>query len=400
MSKKILIISSLVLVIFIITLAGYYFLLQSETKMSQGEKPSFADFFPFGNNNEPINQNTETNNTNNEQNIDTNTNNFEKKLRLISKEPVSGFGFVENTNGSIIRYLEKATGHIYDAPTYSNNINRISNTTIPKIQEVYFTNNGKEILAQYQTDNNFIETFYASITSTSTEKALSGSILNGEVVNISVSPQGNIFYLENNQNGSIGSISTIKNRVRKNVWSFPLKDFYSDFIDENNVILTTKTSASTSGFTYTLNINTGKLTPVLQNITGLTTKAGNGNIVFSNENRFFHYSMKTNSQTEMSPKTFPDKCVFDKTKTDIFYCAVPKSNINRSVLDLWYMGMTELSDDIWVYNAEEDTSKRLVDLKEEAGENIDIDKMDINKNGDFLIFRNKINGNLWSLKVE
>jgi hypothetical protein len=167
--KKLLIISSIIFSIFLLALGAYYFLLKTNEKSASGKKVSIIDFFPFGKNN-----NTEQPEPKEEipDQIEQTNDSFKERMRLISKDPVSGFTFIEKVDGLYIRYVEKGTGHIYDVSTFSDKKDKISNNTILNTQKVYFTNNGKSFVAQYLKDDNVIENKFLTISGYLTSNSL------------------------------------------------------------------------------------------------------------------------------------------------------------------------------------------------------------------------------------
>lgn len=97
---------------------------------------------------------------------------------------------------TVIRYIERGTGHIYETSTSTLEAKRISNTTIPKIYEAYFTDKGDNLILRGLIGNSdIISTQYASIvTSTTTEeeeKTLDVKELPIQISDIAISPSKN-----------------------------------------------------------------------------------------------------------------------------------------------------------------------------------------------------------------
>src|SRR5579872_991881 len=168
--KKILKISAIVLFIIIMALAYYYFFFakssssqssQTQTNQQPGQNP-----FPFGQGSAPTSTPETGTTTSAEagQNQPLQAGDYLQKLRLITSEPVAGATFVENKTGVTVRYMERATGHIYDVSTNSSTVTEISNTTIPKIYETLFTDGGSGFITRYiGDDGQTIETLYGKI---------------------------------------------------------------------------------------------------------------------------------------------------------------------------------------------------------------------------------------------
>src|SRR3989338_11121218 len=67
-------------------------------------------------------------------------------LIQIANEPISGFKSLKN---GLSRYIDKATGHIFEASLVNGGKELISNTTLPKIFEVKWSEDGKKDLFKY-----------------------------------------------------------------------------------------------------------------------------------------------------------------------------------------------------------------------------------------------------------
>jgi hypothetical protein len=249
--KKTLIISFIILLIFAVALGLYYFLLQKNQTNTANLENRPVDYFPFENNTSGFSTTTAGQNQQPETKV---LENFQKKLRLISDEPVSGMTFVESKEGDYIRYMEKATGHIYDVSTFDEKRERVSNQTIPQVQEVYFANNGNSFLARYIKESDSVENFYGNITGTSTDTKINGKIIDNTIKSISVSPSSKkIFYLDELLNKSYGFVQNPPKQDRLQVFNSKIKQFNVDFNSEDTVILTTKPNKDTLGYAYKAN---------------------------------------------------------------------------------------------------------------------------------------------------
>ncbi|MHB1316606.1 MAG: hypothetical protein ACYCZW_01980 [Minisyncoccota bacterium] len=401
MTKKTLKISAYILLALAIALLSYYFMLSTNSNVVDGKKPFFGNLFPFGNTNTPIAEETPFATTTPEIVPDQQITTFEQVVRLISNEPVAGSTFIPVEKGDMIRYIEKATGHIFDVPSFENTNTRVSNTTIPQIYQASFTENGSGFIAQYTKDGDNIETFYGKLTGDTQEKAVVGSILSPYITNIIVSPDGkNIFTLEKKSSGSEGYISTPDGKNKKLIWSSVLKEFIPQFISNTHVGLQSKPHSSAFGVLFDINTTNASNQILISNQTNLTTLPyiNKPYILYSNNDGLYTLETRSGLVTELSPQTFPEKCVWANNKVYI-YCAVPKSNISAGSLYAWYRGELQYSDDVWEYNIQENNARRVVDLEKLAGRSIDISNISINKNDSLLLIQSKTDGSLWTIKI-
>ncbi len=399
MTKKILKISAYILIALAVALLGYYFILSTNENVEGGKKPFFGNLFPFGNN-EVV---TETPFATSTPSItpDQVVQNFEQTVRLISDEPVAGSIFIKNQRGDIVRYIEKATGHIFDVPTFENTNTRISNTTIPQIHTALFTENGAGFIAQYIKNDDSTETLYGKITGSDTEKTVTGTLLSRSITSFTVSPNTqNIFTLEKTSRGSEGYISLPDGTKKKLIWDSPLREFVPQFISATHIGLQSKPHMSAYGLFFDINTQNANETVLISNQLNLTTLPNQKqpHVAYSNNIALFNLNTTTNTSTELSPYTYPEKCVWGNTKL-FLYCAVPESTLGSGSLYAWYRGEISFSDSIWEYDVVANTARKLVDLEDRAGRTIDVSTISINQTDTLLLIQSKTDDSLWTVTI-
>ena len=116
---------------------------------------SIKDFFPFGRSTD-----TETDNPT----INTDEENLPEveqglpKLRKISENPISGFISFETDGENFVRFVDRATGHIWEASTEFKGIQRLTNTTVAQTQESIWASKNAVFLRYLREDEETIET--------------------------------------------------------------------------------------------------------------------------------------------------------------------------------------------------------------------------------------------------
>ena len=405
MSKKFFIITGIILVLLVIGLAGYYFVFIQNQNTDTVSTTIQKTFNPFGQSDTTNSTTTDnTNNTTGSTAISSNQNDYTKKLREIWNQPVSGAGILDEKLGSTVSFVDKATGFVYKTELFSANQIRLSNTTIPLAYNAVWDGQNNSFVAQYLKDDNTVSTNVLSLkSSTTTDQTISGFSLGENIKSVSVYGE-NIFYLQTYSDISKGFISTIDGKTKKQIWQSPLSELNSQIID-NAIVLTTKPYQNTAGFSYLINTTTGGIKKIIGNIDGLVTLTSNdaSTVLYSSQNDFgvytFLYNTKTNKTTNISPVTFPEKCVWSKKDINIVYCAVPESNLNGDSLISWYIGNISFRDDIWKYDLKNNTAVIIDNLTDESGIQIDVIKPQLSVNEKYLVFINKIDGTLWSLDL-
>jgi hypothetical protein len=336
------------------------------------------------------------------------------KLRQITTEPISGFGLIVGKDKKLdIQYMLRMTGHIHEAYSDSLETKRLSNTTIPKVQEAIWSASGQGLIVRYLKDNlNDIVSYSVKLKSATSstnefEGSVDGNFLSENLSTITYNPTNTkIYSQQNNLGGASGIISNIDGTNKRVIFESPLVEWLVSWPKEDSITLTTKPSGTIDGYMYLLNSQSGALTKVLGGVRGLTTKmnAASNSVLYSDSTRgtprLYLLDRKTNESKLLPWNTFPEKCVWSNGNSKIIYCAVPK-NIESGVYpDVWYQGLASFADDIWRIDMSTGASNLLSDLKKESNQNIDVVDMQIDKDDSGLFFVNKTDLTFWTLGLK
>jgi hypothetical protein len=327
MSRKLIITISIVLGVILIGLVGYYFVIQNNNNTETGGKTTgFRSFFPFGGNNTTSNGTSTENNNVEPTPTPISQTDFTQKLRKLSSEPVSGAGASDTKAGTVVRYIEKATGHIFETELFSPKSNRISNTTIPLVYEAIWGNGNNSLIARYLADDNQkIDTYSLTLkkVSTTTENTVAAIAFSANINDVSVI-DNNVFYLERGNGFSTGFVSKFDGTSKKQIWNSALQELLSQFVNPKTVALTTKPASKVSGFLYFIDTSTGSVKSILSKIPGLSTLVNDDatRVIYLEQGDDFNIKVleiKTKISTETGIETFPEKCVWSKKDKTIIY---------------------------------------------------------------------------------
>jgi len=456
MSKRNFILLIIIVVITIITLFGYFYFNQGNN--TPGEDNSGTNFIsqfnPFGKNTtKPPTDTTPPIDISGDQPNQTGT--IEVKLKKVSSMPIAGFTVfskerlkdvpivvpevVPATDSTIppatttkkttkptppqtefmpaLRYVERATGNIYQ--TFADKIEekQFSTTIIPKVYEAFFGNKGNSVIMRYlKSDAKTIITFIGTLPKevlggdTTGSNEIKGVFLPENIKDLSLSSDyNNIFYMflsgNNLENRVIGTTFNLLNNKKIQVFDSPFTEWLSSFPNNKMITFTTKPSSQIQGYMYALdptnkNYNFHK---ILGDINGLTTLISpNGKLVlYSNDNlSLYIYHTDTKVSDILGVKTLAEKCVWNKT-SDVVYCGVPKSIINGQYPDSWYQGEVSFSDQIWKIDIKTKNTTLIADpVVINGGEDIDSIKLALDDGGNYLFFVNKKDSFLWELNLK
>lgn len=405
MNKKTYITIFVTLIVTLLILVGYYFITPNNPSDGNGTLNTFRNFFPFGGDDGFVENAPTTEGENSGENVETPVD-LEKRLRKLSAEPVSGAGTLDVKAGTVVRYIEKATGHIYEVELFSPRQGRISNTTIPKAYDAIWGNNNNSLIARYLRDDDYtVDTFSLTVkeTSTSTENTISGIAFPGNISDVSVFGSS-VFYIEQNTSFTNGYISNFSGGNKKLIWNSPIKELNSQYVNSRTVALTTKPYEGSSGLLFFVDTSNGSSRKILGNIYGFSTYVNPTatDVLYSEVGENLQmkiYNIKNKTSEELTPSTFPEKCVWSKKDNNIFYCFVPKQSIENNYLTEWYRGNIQFDDDLWKYDIKNKSSTVVSSISIESGELMDAIKPILSENEQFLVFINKRDNSLWSLDL-
>jgi hypothetical protein len=305
---------------------------------------------------------------------------------------------------TIVRYADRGQGFINEINLRTGTISKISNTTIPKVQEVVWANKGDSIIYRYISDSDAVRTYTATLgkkNATTTLRTLKGSFISGAIESVVASPDSKkIFLLERTTDGIRGIISNPDGTGRRQIFTSPFGEWIVTWPEATTITLTTKASSNTPGYVYFLNTSSGSLKKVLGPISGLVTKTNPSltSIAYTDGTATLYvYNIKTGVTMNIIAQTIADKCVWSPLQKNILYCGIPQSLAGGSYPDIWYQGRAILHDELFEFNTSSGRRTLLSSNKNIGSNSIDIDDISMSSNGSYLIVRNKIDSTLWSI---
>jgi len=398
----------------IILLIGYFIVTSLSNKNKEISLEEIGTFFPFSSEEgEILGEDWENYQNKVSSSEKQSTEETTPILRQITNHPVAGFTIfkkeISKTSESnkdetdyIIRYIEKATGHIYEATANTFTQNRISNTTLPKIQEAFWLDKNSLIIRYLDEDN--IKTFSAKLIGEEpTNQELEGVFLQDNIQEIIGFKKG-IFYLLDNGSGSIGVSSDNQDKNKKIIFESTLQEWLIKNIDDRYINFTTKPAITTNGFSFLFDTQTNDFDKIIGEKMNLSSLISNlFNILYSEYNqtrpKLSIYNHQGETTTEVPLTTFPEKCVWNKDNTYI-YCGVPMEDLSNFDLTKWYQGVISFSDNIWKIDVKNNEIEFIISPLEYEMGGVDIINPILNEDENYLLFTNKIDNSLWGLKLE
>jgi len=412
MNKKILIIGGVIVLILVLIGFGWFFLRSKGGGTLSNGIGGFL--FPGGNTDTTPRQTTPSSNNQGDTSVSQGVN-FQTEALLVklSDAPISGFTNFNRGSSTIVRYVERATGHLYEIDTTLSQKNRISNTTIPKVENIAWGSAGNSFILRYAKDG-AIQSFSATVSSstgTTTNDGslaeLTGNYLDPNIGSFLFSPKfDQTFFTKTDSEGIKAWVANTKKTSQSLVWQFGTTEWLFSWPSDDTITATTKASNGILGYMIEINPKTKKVTSLLSGVFGLTTLTNNktGWVLYSTASgqdmSLNIYDQRNKTTTSLISKTLPEKCVWTQ-KTIRIYCAIPKDTFNSKLPDDWYKGVVSFSDSLWLYDSREGWgTDQIADIESLAGEAIDVENPQINADDTLLVFMNKKDLSLWALKLD
>ncbi|MEK7505468.1 MAG: hypothetical protein AAB597_01025 [Patescibacteria group bacterium] len=397
--KTLLLISALVL----IGAGSLYFWYQSLQENFSINVPDVIpsdELFPFG-----TPANSSGNNTNQE---GTGSTGETSSPSAATNRPVAGFFLYENSSKEVVvRYTERETGHTYDLPTKGGTTERITNTTIPKVREAIWLNKNRVVLRYLGNEDKIISFLGEIKEATSTEGKITGSFLPENISSISPYKNG-ILYLLPGESGSSLYTAAADGSKKTSIYSSPLREWVPITAGDTTLLLS-KSSAYVFGYLYSL--SGGVISRVSGPTPGLTTSSNQLStkvLVAGYSGGGLSLSLKNLAdgvETPLAVSTFPEKCVFRKTKNEkgvsleSLICAVPKSLPRTVYPDAWYRGEVSLDDEVFEISLKDGVVSSLAAPDSVEGVVFDATNLSISPDGKVLGFIDKSSSRLFTLSL-
>ncbi|MEI8337821.1 MAG: hypothetical protein WCF92_01590 [bacterium] len=457
MSRKSTYVIFSIILIFLISIFVFFFFLYQKNSAGQYNlkgnlSNSIRDFLPFGKI-APLQTIPQTQN----QQVTTQTNEATTSsfavvipvLRQISTAPIAGSTIVNSTSTIIqdkikivkvdqsIRFVDRSTGHIFETNKNSLNVTELSNTTIPKVYEAFFSSNpnvaifrflsgsSDTIISQqaylFNPASSTVATTTKKITSSSTPEATSTvlttpytgttyitkkAILPNDLESVALSPTSQkLVYLFENENGGTFVLSNTDGSKPIKLYSSALEQWLIDWPNENGVVITTKPSGVANGISLLINTKTGALSKVASG-NGLTTLVSpdltEALVGASKEGSSLQFAAltKLNKLVNLSLKTLPEKCVWSHTEKSTVYCAVPENIPQGTYPDNWYQGLVSFTDNLWKINISTGVSKVVSLFNRGYRKNFDVINLQLSSDDSYLTFENKNDLILWGYRLK
>jgi len=336
-------------------------------------------------------------------------------LFRLSNTPVAGFTTLARGPENFVRFVDRATGHIFDAilpsatGTPSLEKRRVTNNTLPKAYEAYFRADGNAVLLRFLDENtDTIKNTALALTaprSTSTNELYGVAATNfrGDIDSVTGGAGDTLFY-SLKESGSILSSNFATGNLRT-IFTSAFDNWRLSRLG-TNLMVYTKASALSPGFIYSLPATGGSLSKIvgpLNGLTGLANPTGTRLLYSYSENgitKLAVRNMQNGSSNEISPATLAEKCVWSVRQATTLFCGTPINSFAGAEPDNWYLGHTHFTDYIWKFNTASEIAELVAEPKTDFDLDLDVYEPRLSLDERHMIFINKRDMTLWALRLQ
>lgn len=346
-------------------------------------------------------------------------------LRLLSSTAIGGYGASTTASTTVVRWIDRGRGNVYEASENSLNVATLSNTIVPRIFMSAWNKDLTGFIGSMFTEGSRDpSTVYASLIAQAAPKAassspsssdlsltrytLKGTPLPSGIIGYAQSPKKDrvFFMVEQNDGTSAGYVASTNGTSMSQIFTTPLTQVNVDWPSDNVISITTKGSADQGGYLYFVNPKTGTWTKVLGPLAGLSARVSHDakyaivSVTGSDDNVLTSvYSVQKGSGTDAVVRTLADKCTWGNFYRSLVYCAVPSQQIAGTYPDDWYKGNISFIDKIWQINADTGELHLVSSIVDQSDRLIDAFNLGLDPKDNYLFFMNKNDLSFWSLDL-
>ncbi|MEK9154039.1 MAG: hypothetical protein AAB798_01055 [Patescibacteria group bacterium] len=332
------------------------------------------------------------------------------RLAQVGKTPTAGLGFIggalsaQKSSSTMLRFVERSTGYIFDVDPKTGVIERLTNTLIPYVYEAIVVKKGVIVRSLDETGAIITAagTISASSTSSVKENALIQRPLPSGIRAIFASPASDeLLYIKREKGESAGVRAAWDGAKPQKLFSSNISEWQMHLAGNGRVIIVQRPSDNTAGSAYIAG-NDGTLTPLIRNVPGLTLlpHPSSAALLYGSSSgglTLFARIDEKSTSAALPIRTIADKCVWDRNERMVAYCAVPEREPSASFLDRWHRGEEHTSDAWWRVDVGAASAEI---LSPPSNVPLDVENPIIDDGGDYIAFTNARDKTLWLLRIK
>ena len=298
-----------------------------------------------------------------------------------------------------VRYIDRQSGNVYEYRAEARSLTRISDKTLPGIQEASWLPDGSMAFVQFLSESASGE---ALDTYALPANGSDGYFLAQDLDEVKVLGENAIFTLAAGVGSSIGTVAQLNGANASTVFTSPLSSIIV-YPAGTGFVAVTKAASELNGYAFYINSTTGAFTPILGPLRGLTvlpSPSGQFILYSYTDGSVYHmgvFDQSTGGVVSLPLATFAEKCVWTPDNTAL-YCGVPTS-FSGNLPDDWYQGAVSFTDRIWRIDLTTRLATLIVDPLKAGNSAIDVVNPTIDLADRLFVFRNKKDSSLWAYSL-
>ena len=314
----------------------------------------------------------------------------ENGLEQITTSPVAGFGLASTSDGTILRYIERGTGYIFEINTRSSAQTQVTPSTIANAVEAYFAPDLSSVVVVTELEAKR-QVSVLELPATSESEAVRSN-LGTDIENIEYLTPTQIAFTRNSYIETVGYTYDLETKVTAEHFRLPVSDAVVVTTENNNVFTHPKVTSLFTGALY--EVTGGGVVPASQSAFGLTAFIDGGIGIVSYVDGRTYRSYRLPSYTLQPILMLAEKCAATLTP-DVVVCGAPNSETASTYVENWYKGLHTFNDYLWRVNTSSQEAALLSIPTEHIGRQIDVINMTAAPSEDKFFFQNKIDATLW-----
>lgn len=292
-----------------------------------------------------------------------------------------------------VRFIDRASGNIYRYMAHERSMTRLSNKTLPGIQEASWLSDGSIAYARFIGEGGVVATYVLPVSGDG------GFFIEQGLVVAKSTPSDSLFTQLSSSTGSAGSIARSDGTNARTVFTSLLSSLLVH-PTSGNYFGHTKASAFLDGYAFQINSTSGAFTRILGPLRGLSIlpSPDGSRVLYSyverDTLRLAVFDVSTRTTTTLPVATMVEKCTWSHNSLSV-YCGVPLA-LPSGLPDFWYQGAVSFTDRLWRIDMQDRLATLIVDPRAIADVTIDAVAVHTDPEEDMLLFTDRHTGHLWA----
>lgn len=333
------------------------------------------------------------------------------KIFKITDGPVASATLLSTAHptSTIARFVMAANGHVFDFTLDSKGAvpKAVSNTTIPGIAKVFWSEQGRGALLEYL-DQNVVKTAHLAlpVSGATSSTGVRIQFLPATISSLAVSPDGaSVAYLIKTAAGSDGYIAAADGGNSKRVFSLPLAQMQLSWPAMGTLLAQSAPGADIGGIVFSIDAKTGGTVPLIY-AKGITATADRSfsHVVYQtagDTRATYDQNIKTGLAAPLSFDPIPELCSWSLATSTTLYCASPLNYVSPNFLDLFHLGAESSGMSIFKYDLGSQIGTVVaIPGGKDGGETTSIAEISVSPADDYLLFIRKGDRSLWGVRLK